>query len=138
VNLDELERRVVVCYTGKPRRTHQQLGSLQGAHRGKLAVQNSLERISDVAQKCAWLSKSPTGPSGPPLMRENGPFEKRNLPPSRRRPLIASSKTHAERRAGRQVCGAGGGDVSSAHRAGTPGTVERPLPKLAARSTHDH
>src|SRR6266567_7695274 len=52
VNLDELQRRVVVCYTGKPRQHGINNWEVYKAHiGGKRAVQNSLERISDVAQR---------------------------------------------------------------------------------------
>src|SRR4030081_404537 len=52
VNLDELERHVMVCYTGKPRQHGINNWEVYKAHiGGKLAVQNSLERISDVAQR---------------------------------------------------------------------------------------
>ena len=54
VNLDELERRIVVCYTGKPRQHGINNWEVFKAQiGGKLAVQNSLERISEVAQKNA-------------------------------------------------------------------------------------
>src|SRR3989475_1359124 len=52
VNLDELERRVVVCYTGKPSQHGINNWEVYKAHiGGEGAVQNSLERISGVAQK---------------------------------------------------------------------------------------
>src|SRR5579862_4354531 len=51
VNLDELERRIVVCYTGKPRQHGINNWEVFKAQiNGNRAVQNSLERISTVAQ----------------------------------------------------------------------------------------
>ncbi len=63
VNLDELERRVVVCYTGKPRQHGINNWEVYKAHiGGKRAVQNSLERISDVAQKMRLAFERPDWP----------------------------------------------------------------------------
>src|SRR5712692_2866959 len=51
VDLDELQSRVLVCYTGKPRQHGINNWEVYKAHiGGKRAVQNSLERISEVAQ----------------------------------------------------------------------------------------
>ncbi|HEX3544262.1 MAG TPA: hypothetical protein VHT31_07020, partial [Candidatus Acidoferrum sp.] len=47
LNLDELERRIVVCYTGKPRQHGINNWEVFKAHiNGKRAVQNSMEKIS--------------------------------------------------------------------------------------------
>jgi D-glycero-alpha-D-manno-heptose-7-phosphate kinase len=111
VNLDALERRVVVCYTGKPRQHGINNWEVFKAHiGGKRAVQSSLERISEVAQEMRIaLEKSDWHEAGH-LMREEWSFRKRNLP-------TISTKTidrvieHARRNgalAGK-VCGAGGG-----------------------------
>src|SRR6195256_517902 len=111
VNLDELERRVVVCYTGKPRQHGINNWEVYKAHiGGKLAVQNSLERISDVAQKMRLAFEKPDWPEAGRLMREEWSFRKRNLP-------TISTKTidrviENARRNGAlagKVCGAGGG-----------------------------
>ena len=52
VNLDELERRLVVCYTGKPRQSAINNWGVFKAHiDNKRAVVNNLERISQIAQK---------------------------------------------------------------------------------------
>src|ERR1700724_988333 len=52
VDLNELEQRIAVCYTGKPRQHGINNWEVFKAHiDGKRAVPNSLERISDVAQK---------------------------------------------------------------------------------------
>src|SRR6266404_1346702 len=111
VNLDELERRVVVCYTGKPRQHGINNWEVYKAHiGGKRAVQNSLERISDVAQKMRLAFERPDWPEAGRLMREEWSFRKRNLP-------TISTKTidrviENTRRNGAlagKVCGAGGG-----------------------------
>src|SRR3981189_1765265 len=111
VNLDELERRVMVCYTGKPRQHGINNWEVYKAHiGGKRAVQNSLERISDVAQKMRLAFERPDWPEAGRLMREEWSFRKRNLP-------TISTKTidrviENTRRNGAlagKVCGAGGG-----------------------------
>src|ERR1700747_1739196 len=52
VNLDELERRLVVCYTGKPRQSAINNWAVFKAHiDNKGSVQSNLERISQIAQK---------------------------------------------------------------------------------------
>jgi D-glycero-alpha-D-manno-heptose-7-phosphate kinase len=111
VNLDELERRIVVCYTGKPRQhgiNNWEVFKAQiGANR---AVQNSLERISEVAQKMRFAMEKPDWHEAGRLMREEWSFRKRNLP-------TISTKTidrviDGARRNGAlagKVCGAGGG-----------------------------
>jgi D-glycero-alpha-D-manno-heptose-7-phosphate kinase len=111
VNLDELERRVMVCYTGKPRQHGINNWEVYKAHiGGKLAVQNSLERISGVAQKMRLAFEKPDWPEAGRLMCEEWSFRKRNLP-------TISTKTidrviENARRNGAlagKVCGAGGG-----------------------------
>ena len=52
VNLDELERRLVVCYTGKPRQSAINNWGVFKAHiDNKKTVVSNLERISQIAQK---------------------------------------------------------------------------------------
>ena len=111
VNLNELERRVVVCYTGKPRQHGINNWEVYKAHiGGKRAVQNSLERISDVAQKMRVAMEKPDWQEAGRLMTEEWSFRKRNLP-------TISTKTidrviEGARRNGAlagKVCGAGGG-----------------------------
>ena len=52
VNLDELERRLVVCYTGKPRQSAINNWAVFKAHiDDKGSVKANLERISQIAQK---------------------------------------------------------------------------------------
>ncbi len=111
MNLDELQRRVVVCYTGKPRQHGINNWEVYKAHiGGKRAVQNSLERISDVAQKMRVAMEKPDWQEAGRLMTEEWSFRKRNLP-------TISTKTidrviEGARRNGAlagKVCGAGGG-----------------------------
>ncbi len=111
VNLDELERRIVVCYTGKPRQHGINNWQVYKAHiDGKRAVQNSLERISNVAQGLRVALEAADWPEAGRLMREEWSFRKRNLP-------TISTKTidrviDDARRKGAlagKVCGAGGG-----------------------------
>src|SRR5262252_8017733 len=111
VNLDELERRVVVCYTGKPRQHGINNWEVFKAQiGGKRAVQQSLERISEVAQHMRVALEKPDWREAGRLMREEWSFRKRNLP-------TISTKTidrviENARRNGAlagKVCGAGGG-----------------------------
>src|SRR6202049_3711849 len=111
LNLDELERRIVVCYTGKPRQHGINNWEVFKAQiGGKRAVQNSLERISEVAQKMRFAMEKPDWHEAGRLMREEWSFRKRNLP-------TISTKTidrviDGARRNGAlagKVCGAGGG-----------------------------
>src|SRR6266436_5585787 len=111
VNLDELERRVMVCYTGKPRQHGINNWEVFKAQiGGKRAVQKSLERISEVAQEMRAAMEKPDWHEAGRLMREEWSFRKRNLP-------TISTKTidrviENARRNGAlagKVCGAGGG-----------------------------
>src|SRR5947208_4518743 len=111
VNLDELERRVVVCYTGKPRQHGINNWEVYKAHiGGKLAVQNSIERISDVAQKMRLAFERPDWPEAGRLMREEWSFRKRNLPTISTKTIdrVIDSARRNGALAGK-VCGAGGG-----------------------------
>jgi D-glycero-alpha-D-manno-heptose-7-phosphate kinase len=111
VNLDKLERRVMVCYTGKPRQHGINNWEVFKAQiGGNRAVQNSLERISEVAQEMRVALEKPDWNEAGRLMREEWSFRKRNLP-------TISTKTidrviEDARRNGAlagKVCGAGGG-----------------------------
>src|SRR5205823_6062534 len=71
VNLDELERRVMVAYTGKPRQHGINNWEVFKAHiGGKRSVQNSLERISEVAQEMRVAMEKPDWQEAGRLMRE--------------------------------------------------------------------
>src|SRR6202158_4175468 len=70
LNLDELERRIVVCYTGKPRQHGINNWEVFKAQiGGNRAVQNSLERISEVAQKMRFAMEKPDWHEAGRLMR---------------------------------------------------------------------
>src|SRR6202047_3932275 len=75
VNLDELERRIVLCYTGKPRQHGINNWEVFKAQiGGKHSVQNSLERISEVAQKMRFAMEKPDWHEAGRLMREEWSF----------------------------------------------------------------
>src|SRR6202171_6502894 len=81
VNLVELERRIVVCYTGKPRQHGINNWEVFKAQiGGKRAVQNSLERISDVAQNLRGALETANWLEAGRWMREEWSFRKRSLP----------------------------------------------------------
>lgn len=111
VNLDELERRLVVCYAGKPRQHGINNWEVFKAQiGGKRSVQNSLERISEVAQKMRFAMEKPDWHEAGRLMREEWSFRRRNLP-TISTPRIDRVVEGARRNgalAGK-VCGAGGG-----------------------------
>jgi D-glycero-alpha-D-manno-heptose-7-phosphate kinase len=111
VNLDELERRVLVCYTGKPRQHGINNWEVFKAHiGGKRAVQNSLERISEVAQEMRLAMEKPDWREAGRLMREEWSFRKRNLPTISTRTIdrVIDNVRRNGALAGK-VCGAGGG-----------------------------
>src|SRR5260370_20594781 len=71
----------MVAYTGKPRQHGINNWEVFKAHiGGKLAVQNSLERISEIAQEMRLAFEKPDWPEAGRLMREEWSFRKRNLP----------------------------------------------------------
>ena len=111
VDLSELERRMVLCYTGKPRQSGINNWEVYKAHiDGKRAIQNNLERISEVAQRLRGALERANWRVTGRLMHEEWMFRKKNLP-------TISTKTidrivEGARRKGAlagKVCGAGGG-----------------------------
>ena len=111
VNLEELERRVLVCYTGKPRQHGINNWEVFKAHiGGKHAVQSSLERISEVAQEMRVALEKPDWQEAGRLMREEWSFRKRNLPTisTKRIDRVIAGARRNGALAGK-VCGAGGG-----------------------------
>ncbi len=111
VNLDELERRLVVCYTGKPRQSGINNWEVFKAHiDGNKAVQNNIEHISQIAQEMRVALESADWKEVGRLMHAEWAFRRRNLP-------TISTKTidaiiNGARRKGAlagKVCGAGGG-----------------------------
>ena len=111
VNLDELERRIVVCYTGKPRQHGINNWEVFKAHiDGNRAVQNSLERISSVAQKLRLALEAADWEEAGRLMREEWSFRKRNLPTISTKKIDRLIDGALRCGAlGAKVCGAGGG-----------------------------
>lgn len=110
-DLAELEERLVLCYTGKPRQSGINNWEVFKAHiDGKQKVFRNLERISEVAQEMRVALERADWKETGKLMREEWDFRKRNLP-------TISTKTvdriiDGARRNGAlagKVCGAGGG-----------------------------
>src|SRR2546421_5156009 len=111
VNLDELERRVVVCYTGKPRQHGINNWEVYKAHiGGKRAVQNSPERISDVAHKKRLAFEKPDRPAAGRLMRAGWALRQRKFPTISTKTIdrVIDSARRNGALAGKG-CGAGGG-----------------------------
>jgi D-glycero-alpha-D-manno-heptose-7-phosphate kinase len=111
VDLGELERRLVLCYTGKPRQSGINNWEVFKAEMdGKVAVHRNLERISEVAQELRGALEKTNWREAGRLMRDEWAFRKRNL-------KTISTKTidriiDGARRRGAlagKVCGAGGG-----------------------------
>ncbi|HVA95290.1 MAG TPA: GHMP kinase [Candidatus Dormibacteraeota bacterium] len=110
-DLDELERRLVLCYTGKPRRHGINNWEVFKKHiDGDRRVAENLEKIAAVARQVrAALEKNHWGEVGR-LVREEWQFRRRNLR-SISTPLIDRVISAARRQGalGGKVCGAGGG-----------------------------
>jgi D-glycero-alpha-D-manno-heptose-7-phosphate kinase len=111
VDLGELERRLVLCYTGKPRQSGINNWEVFKAEMdGNVAVHRNLERISEVAQELRGALEKANWREAGRLMRDEWAFRKRNL-------KTISTKTidriiDGARRRGAlagKVCGAGGG-----------------------------
>jgi D-glycero-alpha-D-manno-heptose-7-phosphate kinase len=107
----ELERRLVLCYTGKPRKSAINNWEVFKAHiNGDKKVQHNLEEISAIAQKVREaLAKQKWNELGK-LVHEEWTWRRRNLP-TISTPVIDSIINSAQRNgavAGK-VCGAGGG-----------------------------
>jgi D-glycero-alpha-D-manno-heptose-7-phosphate kinase len=110
-DLDELERRLVLCYTGKPRQHGINNWEVFKRHiDGDRRVSQNLEKISIVARAVrAALERSEWNEVGR-LIREEWEFRRRNLH-TISTPLIDKVISSARRQgalAGK-VCGAGGG-----------------------------
>jgi D-glycero-alpha-D-manno-heptose-7-phosphate kinase len=110
-DLDELERRLVLCYTGKPRQHGINNWEVFARHiRGDKRVFRNLARIADVARRLfTALNRNDWKETGR-LIREEWAFRRRNLPtistPVVDRVIAAARRQGAL--AGK-VCGAGGG-----------------------------
>lgn len=111
VNLDELERRLVVCYTGKPRQSGINNWEVFKAHTdGKRAVIGNLERISEIAQEMRKALEAADWRAAGRLMHDEWSFRKRNLPTISTKTIdrIIAEARRKGALAGK-VCGAGGG-----------------------------
>jgi len=111
LDIRELEKRLVLCYTGKPRQSGINNWEVFKAHiDGKKQVRGNLERIAEVAQAMRVALENADWNETGRLMREEWNFRKRNLP-------TISTKTidriiEGARKKGAlsgKVCGAGGG-----------------------------
>src|SRR5215475_11716229 len=111
VDLSEMEDRLVLCYTGKPRQSGINNWEVFKAHiDGKKKVMGNLERISEVAQAMrVALEKADWKETGR-LMREEWNFRKRNLPTISTKTIDRIVENSRKQGAlSRKVCGAGGG-----------------------------
>jgi D-glycero-alpha-D-manno-heptose-7-phosphate kinase len=111
VDLSELEKRLVLCYTGKPRKSAINNWDVFQKHiNGNAKVHHNFNRISEVAQALRGALEKSNWTEAGRLMREEWSFRKKNLP-------TISTKTidrivDGSRRKGAlagKVCGAGGG-----------------------------
>src|ERR1700694_1146124 len=111
VDLSELERRIVLCYTGKPRKSAINNWDVFRAHiNGDKAVFGNLARISAVAQELRGALERSNWSEVGRLMREEWSFRKRNLPTITTKTIdtIVENTRRKGALAGK-VCGAGGG-----------------------------
>jgi D-glycero-alpha-D-manno-heptose-7-phosphate kinase len=111
VNLDELERRLVVCYTGKPRQSAINNWAVFKAHiDNKGGVQNNLERISQVAQQMRTALEAGDFRETGRLMNVEWQFRKKSFPTISTKTIdrIIENSRRKGALAGK-VCGAGGG-----------------------------
>src|SRR5215510_7890728 len=111
VDLSELEKRIVLCYTGKPRQSGINNWEVFKAHiDGKKKVVGNLEEISEVAQAMRVALERADWKETGRLMREEWSFRKRNLPTISTKTIdriIESSRKQGALSG--KVCGAGGG-----------------------------
>src|ERR1700675_3747503 len=111
ISLDELERRLVVCYTGKPRKSGINNWEVFKAHiDNKRAVQKNLESISQIAQEMRRTLEAANWKDTGRLMHEEWAFRRKNLPTISTKTIdriITNSRKNGAL-AGK-VCGAGGG-----------------------------
>jgi D-glycero-alpha-D-manno-heptose-7-phosphate kinase len=110
-DLDELERRIVLCYTGKPRQHGINNWEVFKKHvNGDRGVSQNLEKISTIAQAVRSALERGDWKEVGRLVREEWEFRRRNLR-TISTPLIDKVISSARRQgalAGK-VCGAGGG-----------------------------
>jgi D-glycero-alpha-D-manno-heptose-7-phosphate kinase len=111
VDLHELERRIVLCYTGKPRQSGINNWEVFKAHiDGKRSIQKNLERISEVAQELRGALEKASWRESGRLIHEEWMFRKKNLKTISTRTIdrIIGGARRNGALAGK-VCGAGGG-----------------------------
>jgi D-glycero-alpha-D-manno-heptose-7-phosphate kinase len=111
VDLDELESRVLVCYTGKPRQSGINNWEVFKAHlNGDRRVWRNLEQIAVVARRVRDALQRAEWEEVGRLIREEWEFRRRNLP-TISTPVIDRIIAAARHQGalGGKVCGAGGG-----------------------------
>jgi D-glycero-alpha-D-manno-heptose-7-phosphate kinase len=111
VNLEQLERRLALCYTGKPRQSGINNWEVMKAHLdGNRRVWRNLEEITHVAQAMKTAIERGRWNDAGRLLREEWSFRRRNIPtistPVVDRIIAAARRAGA---LGGKVCGAGGG-----------------------------
>jgi D-glycero-alpha-D-manno-heptose-7-phosphate kinase len=114
-DLDELERRLVLCYTGKPRQSGINNWEVFERHiRGDERVRKNLARIAGVARQVRVALAGNNWDELGRLVREEWAFRRRNLP-TISTPVIDAIIAAARRQGGLggKVCGAGGGGCVS-------------------------
>ena len=111
VNVDELERRLVVCYTGKPRQSAINNWGVFKAHiDNKKSVVNNLERISQIAQEMRVALEAGNWADVGRLMHTEWQFRRKNLPTISTKTIDCIIETTRRKGAlAGKVCGAGGG-----------------------------
>ena len=132
VNLDELERRIVLCYTGKPRQSGINNWEVYKAHiNGQKKVRQNLAKIAEVAQEMRTVLERADWSEAGKLMREEWAYRKRNLPTISTPTIDAIiAGARATGALAGKVCGAGGGGcvvllVEPAAREGVEAAVQR-------------
>jgi D-glycero-alpha-D-manno-heptose-7-phosphate kinase len=111
VNIGELEKRIVLCYTGKPRKSGINNWKVFRSHiEGNRRVWRNLEQIAQIACEMAGRLAFGDWNEVGRLMREEWSFRRRNLP-TISTPMIDRIIAGALRSGalGGKVCGAGGG-----------------------------
>jgi D-glycero-alpha-D-manno-heptose-7-phosphate kinase len=110
-NLDELERRLVLCYTGKPRQSGVNNWEVFKAHiNGKKGIQRNLAKISTIAQEMRRAVERADWNAAGKLMREEWSFRRKNLPTISTRTIDAIiGGARSQGALAGKVCGAGGG-----------------------------
>lgn len=111
VNIAELEKRIVLCYTGEPRKSGINNWNVFRSHiEGNRRVWRNIEQIARIACKMARRVAAGDWNEAGSLMREEWSFRRRNLPtistPTIDRIIAGALRSGA---LGGKVCGAGGG-----------------------------